>query len=543
MKPYYEYIENVLSGKKVACELIQLACKRFNSFLEREDMFFDEEEVDRCIAFYGALHHFKGKSVNTPFILSDFQTFMIASILGFKWVDTKYRVCREVYIETAKKSGKDAWLAGLSLYLLLCDNEASPEVDLLANSREQTSILFDYINEFASQIDGKEKYLKRYKKHIDAKINKGRIKCYSSDASKLDGINPSVWCIDEYHEADSRAGYDNLKSASAMRTSPLGVVITTAGFNLSSPCHDLHELCIEILHGVKTDDTQQAFIFQLNEGDDWTDPANFIKCQPNLGITVDEAFMIGEVNKVKNDPTAEVGVKTKTFNMWCQSSMVWLSQERVAKCMKNIDLHDYQGYTAYIGVDLSAVNDLTSMSVFIPISEDKYVLKSFCFLPEDTILEHPNRELYKKFHQEGDLILTPGNIVDYDYITKVIHELSEYLHIEGIYYDPYNSGTWAIQCTDIGYNMQPVSQGLMNFNNPTREFEKMVLGEEITISKSSMFVWCIGNVVLKEDWNNNRKPMKSNARAKIDPIISSIMAVKGYLGNPIADDFSFTSVW
>ena len=542
-KGYYKYVEDVLDGKTVAGNLIKLACKRFNSFLERDDMFFDEDEVDKCISFYGALKHFKGKSANQPFVLRPFQEFMIASILGFKWKSNNNRVCREVYIQTAKKMGKDCWLAGLALYLLMCDGEASPEVDLLANSREQTSILFEYIDTFASQVDPKEKYMKRYRNHIDTPINKGRIKCYSSDASKLDGINPSVWCIDEYHEASSRAGYDNLKSATAMRTSPLGVVITTSGFDLFSPCYELYKLCVEILNDVKKDDTQQAFIFQLDDGDDWTDPKNFEKCQPNLNYTVTEEFMLGEIQKAKNDPTAEVGVKTKTFNIWCQSKMVWIPQEKVVKCMQDINLEDYAGYTAYIGTDLSSVNDMTAMSVFIPLGEEKFVIKNYAFLPSETIAEHPNKELYQKFAKDGDLIITQGNIVDFDYVTKKIHELSQILRIEGIYYDPYNSGTWSITCTDLGYNMQPVSQGLLNFNNATRQFEKYVLGEQVIIDKSSMFLWCVGNCALKEDWNSNRKPIKTSANAKIDCVIATLMAVKGYIGNPIANDFEFTSIW
>lgn len=542
-KAYYQYVDDVLSGKQVAGNLIKLACQRFNGFLERDDMFFDEEEVDKCIGFYGALKHFKGKSANQPFTLRPFQEFMIASILGFKWKSNSNRVCREVYIQTAKKMGKDCWLAGLALYLLMCDGEASPEVDLLANSREQTSILFEYINTFASQVDPNQKYMKRYRNHIDTPINKGRIKCYSSDASKLDGINPSVWCIDEFHEASSRAGYDNLKSATAMRTSPLGVVITTSGFNLFSPCYELYKLCVEVLNGVKKDDTQQAFIFQLDDGDDWTDPKNFEKCQPNLNYTVTEEFMLGEIQKAKNDPTAEVGVKTKTFNIWVQSKMVWIPQEKAVKCMRDVDIKDYSGYTAYIGVDLSAVNDLTAMSLLVPLGDDRYFLKSYAFLPEETIREHPNRELYRKFVNDGDLIITPGNTTDYDYITTQIHKLSQMFNISGIFYDQYNASMWAIQCTELGYNMQPVSQGLLSFNEPTRKMEEWILNDRLIIHKSALFLWCLGNCALKEDWNNNRKCVKSNANSKIDCVISSQMAIKGYIGNPVENSFDFTPVW
>ena len=84
-KKYISYAEAVLSGKIVACEYIKLACQRYLSFFEREDMYFDEKAVDKVINFISKLKHFTGEHNGKPFILSDWQEWIIYSIYGFKW--------------------------------------------------------------------------------------------------------------------------------------------------------------------------------------------------------------------------------------------------------------------------------------------------------------------------------------------------------------------------------------------------------------------------------------------------------------------------
>ena len=542
-KPYFQYVDDVLEGKIPTGNLIKLACKRFNKFLERDDIYLDEAEIDRCVLYISQMKHFLGKSAGKNFVLEPWQQFVVANVLGLKYKSTKKRVCNETNIMIARKNGKDALIGAICDYLLIADGEAAPEIVVAANSTDQAKICFKYISEFGKSLDPKGKILKYYRNYVTVPSNNGVVKVISSDPTKADGMNISCFVVDEMHENRDRRMYDVLKSSQGMREQPLAIIISTAGFHLDGPYYDMYKLSVEILNDVKQMDNFFPFIWQLDEGDDWSDSNNFVKANPNLDVTVTKDFITQEVNKAKVDPTALNGVLVKNLNMWQQSAMAWISRENVVKCMKDINIDDYVGYTAYIGVDLSSVNDMTAMSVLIPIGDEKYVLKNYAFLPEETIKEHPNRELYQKFIQDGDMIMTSGNIVDFDYVTKLIYDLSQKLSISGIFYDPYNSGTWSIQCTDLGFNMQPVSQGLLNFNSPTRQFEKWVLGENLIIDKSSLFLWCVGNCSLKEDWNDNRKPIKSSANSKIDCVIAALMATKGYIGNPVANDFNFTSVW
>jgi len=538
-----DYVKGINEGLIPSGHLIKEAVSRFEHFLTRTDMYFDEEVVDECIDFISTLKHFLGKSAGKPFILEPFQEFIIANIFGLKWKSTGYRVCTEMYMQVARKCGKDALLAAICLYMMIIDGEASPEIICAANSTDQSRILFNYITQFSLSIDKNENVIKHYRNFVKTPFNNGICKVISSDASKQDGGNTSCFALDEFHEARDRRMYDVLKSSQAMREQPLAVIITTAGYNLESPCHDMYELAVQVLAGVKDMDNFFPFIWQLDPEDDWTDPKNFLKCQPNLGVTVTEEFMMSEINKAKVDPTAEVGVKTKTFNIWCSSELQWIKPEIMVQVMKDIKLEDYAGYPCIVGVDLSSVGDMTAISVLIPI-EEKRVFLNWSFLPEDTYKNHPNRALYEKFHKAGELDITPGNVIDHDYITNKIAWINTICSVTAIYYDPYNSSQWAVNMTDMGYNMQPYGQNIGNMTRPTKEFQRLVLSGEMVMQKSSNFLWQIMGASIKEDANQNIKVIKTSYnRQKIDNVIACITALGGFLKEGgIATDFEIFSL-
>lgn len=529
MKGYEQYIVDVLSGKVPTGSLIKLAVKRFNELKNRPDIYFDKECVDLAIEFIGNIKHFLGKSAGKHFILEPWQQFLIANIIGLKWKSNGYRVCTDCYIQISRKAGKDAFMAALALYMMVVDGEASPEIACLANSRDQARILFDYITNFSKSIDPKGAVIKGYRNYVKMPANNGTVKVFSADASVLDGLNVSMGVLDEYHEAKDRKLYDVIKSSMGMRTQPLMVVITTAGFNLEGPCYDMYKLSLEILHNVKKDDSYFSFIYQMDEDDDIDDERNWYKCQPNLDVTVTREFMAGELLKMKNDSTAEVGIKTKTFNMWCTSSMVWIKPEIVVDNMVGLKLEDYVGFTGVVGVDLGSVNDLTAVSLMIPLAEKK-VFFNWSFLPEETYKEHPLKELFDKFIKEGSLILTPGNVTDFDYISNKIREINDIIPITDVYYDKWNSTQWAIQMTEMGFNLQEFSQAIGNYNAATKEFERLMRTNELIIDKSANFLWQMTCVVLKIDHNNNQKVSKAVWKTqKVDNVISCTTALGGWL--------------
>ncbi len=534
MKEYLQYIEGVRTGKIVTSQYIKQAVERLEGFKQRDDMYFDAEEVQRCFDFISYMKEWSGKAAGQSGALLPFQKWIVGSIIGIKWKATDTRVCKDVFMLVSRKNAKTSLIAKLSAYLMICDNEANPFIGCVASSRDQARIAFEAAQKYMKTIDPKGEALKLYRNYIKFPKNDGEFHVYSSDASNMDGYNFSAAICDEVHSYKDNLLISVLRSSMGARKQPLLLQITTAGFLLDGyPCFETYKVAIEVLSGVKEDLTFFPFLYVMDPDDDWEDERNWIKCNPAIDVVVSRQYLREQMTLAKNDSTQIVPVKTKNFNIWCSAASVWIRQEEIAACMKQkIDLEDFRGMIGYIGVDLASVGDTTSLSVAIP-KDDKFYFKTWTFIPRDTFVNSPNHELYQKFYLDGNLIVSEGNITDYQLITNKIMELSQIIQIEGIYYDQYNSSQWAIQCTDLGFNMCPFRQGLQAFNNPTKELERLVLSRKAVIDKSTMMLWMFGNVVLRVDHASNVKPEKGRgSNGKIDGVITMIEALGGYLENP-----------
>ncbi len=540
MKQYYDYADKVLNGEIITGTSIKLACERFKADLLREDLNFREDIVDRAITFIGSLKHFTGKHSGKPFILEEWQAFIIANIVGFYWKETRTRRFTSSYIEVSRKQGKTALAAALCLYYLIADGEDGAEVLLAANSKEQAKIAFDMCSKFSKGLDPENKYLTAYRADILFNLTNSKLKVLAADDSKLDGFNASFGLLDEYHAAINSKVRDVIKSSQGMRENPHLCTITTAGFDKSKPCYELRTVAIEVLSNLKEDDSMFIAIYSLDEEDDWQNEKNWCKCAPNLGVTVTKKYIREQVQQAKNNPSEEVGVRTKTLNQWCDSATVWIPEEYVVKCSNKVDLSDFKGENCYIGVDLGAVSDLTAVSYMI-VKDDIYYFKTHYYLPESALEEKQDKETYKLWHRLGLLTVTSGNVTDYDYITTDILKAREIVNIMAIGYDKYNATQWAIKCTDEeGLPLEEYSQSLGNFNKPTKELERLILSEKAVIDNSDITRQCFRNVVLKSDDHNNVKPVKKLDRKKIDGVIAMIQALGIYLSKPHYSNEIFT---
>lgn len=540
MKEYREYIEGVRSGKIVASQYIKQQVERLEGFKQRPDMYFDEAEVQKCFDFISYMKEWSGAAAGKSGALLPFQKWIVGSVIGIKWKATKTRVCKDMFMLVARKNAKTSLIAKLSAYLMVADNEANPFIGCVASSRDQARILFEAAQKYMRTIDPKGEALKLYRNYIKFPKNDGEFHVYSSDASNMDGYSFSTAICDETHSYKDNKLIAVLRSSMGARKQPLLIQISTCGFLLDGyPCFETYKVAVEVLAGVKEDPTFFPFLYIFdNPEEEYENEDMWIKCNPAIDVVVSRQYLREQQTLAKNDSTQIVGVKTKNFNMWCSAASVWIRQEDTAACMKTrLNVDDFKGMVGYIGVDLASVGDTTSISLMVP-KDDKFYFKTWTFIPRDTFVNSPNHELYQKFYIDGDLIITEGNVTDYQVITNKIMDLSQIVHIEGIYYDQYNSSQWAIQCTELGFNMCPFRQGLQSFNNPTKEMERLILSRRAVIDKSVMVLWMFGNVVLRVDHASNVKPEKGKGvSGKIDAAITMIEALGGYLENPYSTDF------
>ena len=532
IKSYYKYAEDIVSGRIVSGQLMIKSCQRFLDDLKRKDLIFREDKVDRAISFMQMFRHFKGKHSGQQFILEPWQTFIVANLLGFYWLDGHRRFTNG-YLQVARKAGKTAFAAALCLYYLCADGEDGAEVDLCANSREQAKLAYEFCYYFSKQLDPNGKELRPYRDRIFMDVNASKLLTFASDVTRIDGFNSSMALVDEFHSAKNQQLRDLMKSSQGMRKNPMLLTITTSGFDKTLPCYQLRCTCVDILNGLKTDDSMFVAIYELDAEDDWTDSNNFIKSNPNLGVTVTEKYLKEQITSAINNPSDAVSVMTKNLNMWCDSSEVWIPENNLAKCIKKFDIEEiFKGEYAYVGVDLAAVSDLTVVSYAAKKDDIIYFFSDF-YLPEDTVKTSPNKDLYREWIKGGWLKVTPGNVTDYEYITKDIKKNNELMNIWQINYDRWNSVQWAISAeNEHGLPLYPYSQTCGSFNQGTREMERLILSEKVVIYPNPIVSYCFRNVKLRRDGNDNIKPDKKGAQIKkIDAVISMIEALAGVIQN------------
>lgn len=540
-KTYWKYTNDVLNNNVVTGKYIKLACKRMIDFANRDDIYFDYDDVDKKIRFVQKMKHSEGKHAGEYFILLDYQQWIYANIFGWKYKSTNKRVTKNVLLLLSRKAGKTFLGASLALTVALCDAQKSPEIDFIANSSQQASIAFRHCSEQARSIDPKEKIIKRFRHNLYSPITGARINVLSSDTSKLDGLGASMFLQDEGHEAKTFEVWNILKTSQGAIENPLAVGISTCGFHIGEtyPLYNQWSYCTRILNNIIDDDTWFSALYQLDEDDDWRDEKVWIKANPSLGQTVGFDYMHDQIRTAINTPSNEVSIKTKNLNLWCQASNIWISHDLMQSVMQQVNLDDYENELAYGGCDLSVVCDLTAHSVCIPPNPDrknnpdKFIFKTWLYIPSEAVESSPNREYYREWIRRGWAIKTAGNVVDYNHILKDQLEVNKKLYIADYGYDSYNATQWAINAEEQGLPLTAYSQTLGSFNKPTKLFEMLVRSGKCIIDANPAVEWCFGNVELMFDHQENCKPTKSNGdkNNKIDPVISMLEALGCYLNS------------
>nr|DAF86797.1 MAG TPA: Large Terminase [Siphoviridae sp. ctvuW5] len=534
-KKYIQYAKDVLSGKIVTGHYIKLAAERFFRLMYDGRYEFREDKVEQVCEFISIIHHYTGKHAGKPFVLEAWQEWIVASMYGFYLRGTNERLVQSAYIEMARKQGKSAFASALCLYHLIADGEMNAEVYMAANSKDQAKVSFNMASNFSKMLDPGKEFLDPYRDTIKYERTLSFLKVLAADSSKLDGPNASMYLIDEYHAAKNSGVKDVLQSSQGMRENPMAVIITTAGFDRLGVCYQYREMCTEVVSGLKEDDTLFIAIYCLDKEDDWKDEAVWVKSNPNLGVTVQPKYIKTQVKKAINTPSDEVGIKTKNLNIWCDAEKIWIKDDYILAASANVNLEDYSGLDCFIGVDLSSTSDLTAFSVMIPTTE-KMVWKTFYFLPEAALTEKRFKELYGEWARQGALCITPGNVVDYDFILNKIMEIGQILNIVTIGYDSWNATQFVINCTEKGLPMEPYSQSIGNFNKPTKELERLLLSGVAVIDNNIITRHCFRNVVMARDKNGNTKPSKQYEEKKIDGVIAMIEALGVYLMCPRYDN-------
>ncbi|MBP5172784.1 MAG: terminase large subunit [Bacteroidales bacterium] len=532
-----QYISGVMDGSIVSGELIRLAVERHIADLGRQmetGLTYDTRAAARAVKFIERLRHTKGQWAGDPLLLEGWQKFIVGSIFGWKRPDGTRRF-RRAYIEVARKNGKTTLAAGISLYMLYADGEQRAEVYSVAAVRDQAKICFSDAKQAVIGSD-LSKRVKVWSNSLTYEPTASTYKALSSDAGIHDGYSPSCVIVDEYHAHPNNDMYDVMVSGTGARKQPLMFIITTAGFNKNYPCYAFRQNALNVLRGITEDDSLFVAIFTMDDGDAWDDPKNWIKANPNLGVSVFEDYIAEQVADAKNRPEAVRNVKTKHLNMWVDAETTWILDEKWMLCTGDTPVEDLDGCTCWGGLDLSNVSDITAFALVFN-ENDRYQVLTFFWIPEDSLQDkiRNSNASFGAWVDRGFVTVTPGNVTDYDFVERDILRICEKYDVRGIAYDRWNSSQAVIHLQEEGLEMSPFGQGYGSMSAPTKELERLALTQQLEHFGNPVLRWMIASVAISTDPAGNIKPDKSKSSQKIDGVVAVIEAV-GQMLTEMADD-------
>jgi phage terminase large subunit-like protein len=541
-----QYALDVIAGRVVAGKYVHKAAERHISDLANgasRGLYFDAAAGLKAIAFFSLLRHYKGDlgkedGGRGAFVhLEAWQQFIVGSAFGWKRIATGLRRFRRIYVEVAKKNGKTLLAAGIMLLLAFFDNEPGAEVYSLATKEDQAKLSWNDGAQFVAKNSSIGRLVRKVGKRLINETSASFWSPLGRDSDTGDqGINPHGYLVDELHVLDSPDAIDNIETATASRSQPMGVYITTAGVKRESVWATMRADAIAVVEGRATDDTMLVLIYTLDEGDDPFDEAVWPKSNPNLNVsvrldTLREAAELAKRSPAKlapflrfrmNVPTA-VATKAIDIDLWDK----WIDADGLEHRQDEYTVEPVAGAGAYGGLDLASVRDLTALILLFMAEDGLYDVLCWFWCPEEGVQERSKRDgvPYADWVRDGYLIATPGNVTDYAFVKAAILEQAEKFAIGEIGYDKWNATQIAVELVQDGAPMVAIPQTHAGLGPAWRELDKLILQGRIRHGGHPVLRWMAGNVEVETDSAGNQKPSKVHSAERIDGMVALDMSL------------------
>lgn len=526
------YCEDVVAGREVTSLKVRALCRRLLDDMRDESgrWEYDPDLAEKPIEFIEQFCKIPSGRLGRPMRLERYEKAWIESIFGFVDRKTRLRRFREALIIVGRKNGKTSLMAAVELYMLIADGEGAPQVYNAANSREQATLGYNAAVRMVRQSGDISAHVHKRAEDLYCDLNMGYIKALSANDSNLDGLDAHAAVIDEIHAARTRDVYDLLKQATGAREQPLIIQITTNGFVRNSIFDQQYDYGRRWLDGDIDDEQFIAWMYELDDVDEWQDESCWKKANPGLGSVKSMDYLRAQVEKARNDPSYRGTVLTKDFNMPQNASTAWLSFD---ECVNTevVDM-DAMGFRYGIcGFDASEYVDLTAAQVLMMRpGDDRIYERSMYWLPEDVVAiadEDGGRDRdmapYRLWASRGLLRLVPGNRIDPLVLLDWLEELRDEhdLYTYAIGYDPWHIDTTTKSKFEqfVGKGRAlPVVQGARTLSMPMKSIRADYKAGRLVDNHNPMNEWCRMNVQVKRDINQNLQPEKRmlNPRNRID---------------------------
>ena len=365
------------------------------------------------------------------------------------------------------------------------------------------------------------------KKGIENFITNSLIEVRPMTIDKLQGLRCKIATIDEWLSGDVREDVVGAVEQGASKNDDYLIIATSSEGTVRNGSGDTIKMELsKILKGEYYAPQVSIWWYKLDSIEEVNNPDMWLKANPNLGKTVSYEVYQEDVERAEHNPSTRNDILAKRFGIPMEGFTYYFTYDETLPTDRP---QQFWKMACSLGGDLSQGDDFCSFTFMFPLRTGEFGIKTRNYITENTLMKLPMalREKYEEFLKEGSLIVMPGIVLDmmqvYDDLDRHIIECDYDVRCFG--YDPYNAKEFVERWTreNSPYGVETVIQGMKTESVPLGELKKLA-EERMLLFDEEIMKFAMGNCIVMEDTNGNRKLLKKRYEAKIDPVASMMDA-------------------
>lgn len=560
-KYYGQFRDAVMRGEIPVCREVSLEMNRIDSLIANPGVYYDDRAMDGFVAFCEKeMTLTDGSDVQ---LLDTFKLWAEEIFCWFYFVDksvwvpnedgygghfevrrVKKRLVNKQYLIVARSAAKSLYETFIQAYFLNVDTSTTHQITTAPTMRQAEEVmsafstaivrsrgpLFKFLTDGSLQnTTGKianRKKLAPTKKGIQNFLTNSLLEVRPMEISKLQGLRVKCATVDEWLSCEIREDpIGAIEQGAAKIDDYLILAVSSEGTVRNGVGDTIKMELMSILKGDYINPHVSIWYYKLDSIDEVAKPEMWLKANPNLGKTVSYETYQLDVERAEQAPATRNDILAKRFGIPLEGYTYFFPYEETLP-------HPHRSFwqmPCAMGCDLSQGDDFCAFTFLFPLGPDVFGVKTRNYISEFTLskLTAALREKYTQFMNEGTLVVMPGTVLD---IMDVYDDLDAFIEgnqydVRCVGYDPYNAQAfidrWGNENGQFG--IIKVIQGARTESVPLGELKKLSAQRKL-IFDESMMQFTMGNCIVQEDTNGNRKLLKLRYDEKIDAVAAMMDA-------------------
>ena len=554
-KYYGMFRDAVLRGEIPVCREVEMEMNRIDQLIANPGVYYDDSLVEGYRKFCereltltdGSDMHVLDTFMLWAEQLLGWYYFVERSVYepnpdghGGRYVRKriKKRLVNKQYLIVGRGAAKSMYVESIQAFYLIADSSTTHQITTAPTLKQGEEVLsplrtaiarargplFKFLTEGSLQNTTGSKVnrqkLASTKKGIENFLTNSLLEIRAMRIDKLQGLRCKIASVDEWLSGDIREDVIGAIEQGASKLDDYLILATSSEGTVRNSVGDTMKIeLMKILKGEYINPHVSIWHYKLDDIKEVGDPSKWLKANPNLGKTVTYEVYQLDVERAEQSPVARNDILAKRFGIPMEGYTYFFTYDQIQLHKKR----DYWGMPCSLGCDLSQGDDFCAFTFLFPLKTGEFGVKTKSYISARTLDKLPiaMRNAYEEFIEDGSLIVMDGSILNmldvYDDITKHIEERQ--YDVRSLGYDPYNAKEFIEKwCSEnMAFGVEKVIQGAKTESVPLGEI-RILAEDRLLLFDEPLMKFAMGNAIVLEDSNGNRKLMKTRRSAKIDNV-------------------------